>query len=63
MKKPKSESRVSLRMQIRRGELARTQRDDPSGSLEAREPDELLFDLVGEEAALVGDPKRRPNWR
>lgn len=32
----------SLRTQIRRGELAQTERADPSGPLDAREPDELF---------------------
>jgi hypothetical protein len=61
--KPTRESKISLRMKVRRGELQRTERPDPNGSLEAREPDELLFDLIGEEAALVPKSPRRPNRR
>ena len=33
---------ASLRLQLRRGELARDEREDPNGTLEEREPDELM---------------------
>jgi hypothetical protein len=47
----------SLRLRIRRGMLARSLRDDPSGPIEAREPDEL-FDPVNE---IDGRSRREPD--
>lgn len=45
----------SLRMQIRMGHLRRSQRIDPAGDLDSREPEELLEDVEGDGFITFGD--------
>ena len=44
---------ASLRMRLRRGDLARLNRPDPSGDSETREPEELVTEV--EESDTVGN--------
>lgn len=46
----------SLRLRIRRGRLAQSNRTDPAGELEAREPEDL-FDIPKEEITPYAFPR------
>lgn len=53
---PEEKRTESMRLQIRRGRLARSLRPDPSGTVEIREPEEL-FAMLDEIDGAARAPK------